>query len=360
MTNYIKRGNLFDVAPDDALVVHKTLPVGNYTITEDPYGNLYLQMIDGFTIPSRVYGNTTQNAERIYRTYKDRPGNTGVLLAGDKGSGKTMLAKGISLLAATEGVPTIVINKSWKGDKFNSMMQAITQPCIILVDEFEKTYDRSEQNEILTLMDGVYQTNKLFILTVNDTYGVSDYMKNRPGRIFYYLDFEGLDADFIAEYCNENLNETKYTEQICNMAPAFKSFNFDMLKAIVEEMNRYNESPEEVCKMLNVRVSDNERSLYTVHLNVDGEDIDPKEIDGGGAAGEVSLSPFTPFTLYYYKKINTKDDDDYNHIGVPFTPKHLVKGDGQTGRFTFFNKELNAKLTVSKAVRERYSLWDAL
>ena len=51
---------------------------------------------------------------------------------------------------AAQDVPTIVINAPWKGDKFNTFIQAIEQPCAILFDEFEKVYDRDDQEKILT------------------------------------------------------------------------------------------------------------------------------------------------------------------------------------------------------------------
>ena len=59
----------------------------------------------------------------------------------EKGSGKTLLAQHTSILAAKEhGIPTIVVNKPWFGDNFNSFIQSISQPLIIFFDEFEKVH----------------------------------------------------------------------------------------------------------------------------------------------------------------------------------------------------------------------------
>jgi SpoVK/Ycf46/Vps4 family AAA+-type ATPase len=97
-------------------------------------------------------------------------------------------------------VPTIVINQPLVGKKFNSFLQTISQPSIILFDEFEKVYEQSaEQEAILTLLDGVYPSKKLFLLTCNDTAKINSNMKNRPGRLFYFLKFKGLDQRFFRE-----------------------------------------------------------------------------------------------------------------------------------------------------------------
>ena len=71
-------------------------------------------------------------------------------------------------------------------------MQDIEQPCIILFDEFEKVYDDQDQEKALTLLDGVFPSRKLFIMTVNNKWRVNEHMRNRPGRIYYMLDFAGF------------------------------------------------------------------------------------------------------------------------------------------------------------------------
>ena len=53
-------------------------------------GQYYLEYTkDKFDIDT-PYGNVNKRVEKILNTYSLRNGNTGVLLTGDKGSGKTM------------------------------------------------------------------------------------------------------------------------------------------------------------------------------------------------------------------------------------------------------------------------------
>lgn len=255
-TKFLRRANDFSLVDSKALNVHDELPAGNYVIKVDPQsGVMYLQMVDAFTHPKKLYGHTMQTANRIMTSFKDRPRGTGVLLSGEKGSGKTLLARTVCIeAAARDKIPTIIVNAPWKGDNFFTFLSAITQPCIILFDEFEKVYNTedNEQDAILTLLDGVFPSKKLFLLTCNDRFGINQNMINRPGRIYYSMEFHGLEEDFIREYTQDNLKDKAHVDSIVRITALFSEFNFDMLQALIEEMNRYGETPTEALHILNV------------------------------------------------------------------------------------------------------------
>lgn len=270
---FLKSGNTFKIAAKEAIDIREELPPGNFIIREDLQGNLYLEKIDDFSFSGKQYGSHTKNTNRILNTFLTRSSTTGVMLSGEKGSGKSLLAKSVSIEAAKLNIPTIVINSAMQGDAFNSFLQSITQPCIILFDEFEKVYDTESQEGILTLLDGVFPSKKLFLLTCNDKWRVDIHMRNRPGRIFYFIEFNSVDPEFIREYCNDNLNDKEQISEVCRVATFFGKFNFDMLKAIVEEMNRYNESPVEVLKFLNAKPEYSEDAVFKSILVVGGKTI---------------------------------------------------------------------------------------
>jgi hypothetical protein len=304
-------------------------------------GNLYLESIDDFEIPSKMYGNTLRHTDRIINSFWKRPQQTGVLLNGEKGSGKTLLAKNISVELAKEGVPTIVINRDWTGDGFFKLLQDIDQPCVVLFDEFEKVYDHEKQEEILTLLDGVFGSKKLYILTVNDKWRVDSHMRNRPGRIFYLLDFKGLDQVFIREYCEDNLVNKQYIDQICSLTSLFGEFNFDMLKALVEEMNRYDETPTEALEMLNAKPEYDEGAKYEIKL-----------VDGGKEIKSVSPEIWRGNPLAM-KGVNIEydpdpNDDDSDWVDLRFAPEHLINLNSQEGKFIFESKGARLILTRAK------------
>jgi hypothetical protein len=274
VTNYIKTGNVYRVTDDLSMTVTKELPVGNYIVQVDPMGNMFLQRVDAFSISGKIYGDVMRRTGRILNTYADRENSTGVLLVGEKGSGKTMQAKLLCIEAAKLNIPTIIINAPFAGDGFNKLIQDIDQPCVVLFDEFEKTYNPETQEKVLTLLDGVFPSKKLFILTCNSYFRIDSNMKNRPGRLFYYLTYRGLAEDFIREYCQDELSDTSHIEDVIKMARLYTNFNFDMLKALVEEMNRYDETPKEALDMLNAKPEDSAKASFDIEVICDGIKVD--------------------------------------------------------------------------------------
>lgn len=357
MTYYLKSGNTFRVSSKEAMDLHETLPAGNYVIKADMLGNLYLEEIESFDITGKIYGNTLRHTERILSTFKDRTASTGVMLNGEKGSGKTLLAKNLAFTAAKEGIPTIVINQPWHGDKFNALIQSIEQPCVVLFDEFEKVYDNEEQEAMLTLLDGVFPSKKLFILTCNDKWRVDAHMRNRPGRIFYMIDFKGLDSDFIREYCEDRLNNKEHIDRMVQIAGTFDQFNFDMLKAAVEEMNRYNETPQEALALLNAKPEYGGECKYKVNLYIGDELIEGKRMDGNEEWNGNPLSKNVNIS-YYQVDIDKDGDEDWNYSQTRFAPTDLKKIEGDGSTYVFSNDK-GHKIVLSKIKSPPYNYYNA-
>lgn len=371
MTYFVRNGNMFNVAPKEALDLHDTLPAGTYTVKYNEMKDIYyLEIIDGFEVKGKIYGDTTKQADRILNTFSERPGSTGVMLSGEKGSGKTLLAKVLSVEGLTRGIPTIVINQPWKGETFNSFMQTIEQETIVIFDEFEKVYDREDQEKMLTLLDGVYPSKKLYILTCNDKWRVNEHMRNRPGRIYYRIDYSGLDTDFITEYCLDNLDNKEHIADMCKVSIMFPEFNFDILKAMVEEMNRYNETPQQVMKVLNAKPEFSDSATYTVTLYVNGTALPDTYLEQSTWKG----NPLNSTIHLYYKHPSKKsmaasgaavakatsddDDSDGNWKSVRFTANDIQKVDTNTGTFHLQNK-MGLQLTLVKEKTEGFNMWGA-
>lgn len=356
MTYFLRNGSTFRPSDEANLDLHNKLPVGNYIIKEDQFGNMFFETVDSFEFKGKRYGDNIRNSQRILSTFLARDASTGVMLTGEKGSGKSLLAKMISIEAAEQGIPTLIINAPWAGDKFNKFIQDIEQPCVVLFDEFEKVYDSDGQEQILTLLDGVFPSKKLFMLTCNDKWRVDQHMRNRPGRIFYMIDFKGLDADFIREYCNDNLNNKQHIEKICQIASLFSQFNFDMLKALVEEMNRYDESPEDALRMLNVKAEFDSGNKFNVDLSIADKTLTKDQMEDR----EWNGNPLhQPVTIEYHFTAKDDDGDEYQDWErARFTHADLVKVDANTGKFMFENKA-GEKLTLTRAKEKSFHYYDA-
>ena len=244
-----------------------------------------------------------------------------------------------------------MINRAWIGDGFFKLLQDIDQPCVVLFDEFEKVYDRDEQEQILTLLDGVFGSKKLYILTCNDKYRVDYHMRNRPGRIYYMLDFKGLDAAFITEYCQDNLNNKEHIEKIVSIASLFAEFNFDMLKALVEEMNRYNETPSEALEMLNAKPEFDNGGKYDITLVDNGkemQEVHPSQFNGNPLAANGVHVEYDP----------DPNDEDADWKSFRFNPEALVKVDAHAGKFVFESQ--GARLILTRVKEKTFFSYDAL
>lgn len=353
MTYVIRMGKNYRFMDEMDIEVCDKLPASNYTVQfNEMSGEYYLEPIHNFELPSKLYGDTEKNARRILSTFNSRPNSTGVLLSGVKGSGKTLLAKVVSTIAKQAFIPTIVINRPHCGDGFNKFIQSIEFACIVLFDEFEKVYDYDSQEKILTLLDGVYNSKKLFILTVNRSGGVSEYMKNRPGRIFYNFNFDTLPINFVREYCEDKLLDKSQIESIVRYVQVFNYFNFDMLAASIEEMNRYNETLPQVLEYLNITPETRHDDTYKISLSYKGFEIVDYEHYRGFSPNNFEYTIDLDSKEYTeFKKKNAKAYSELSKIAnesneIEFLTEDISDFDPSTNKFTYKIKKNNDEVCV--------------
>jgi predicted AAA+ superfamily ATPase len=320
-TVFHQDGTRFTVQPrGNRGLDHDNLPGGNYTVKFSPMIGFYLEAIAEFPEMKKLYGDALPNAKRILNTYRTKNGNLGVLLDGLKGSGKTLLARLISILAAKEGIPTLIINSPLTGENFFHFLYSIQQECIVFFDEFEKVYDDKEQESLLTVLDGTFPSKKLFLLTSNDKTKINQHLKNRPGRIHYYLNFKGLSGEFIREFVEDNLVNKEHEKELLSICSMFTSMNFDSLATMVWEMNLYKEPAGKAIAMLNTKPEDSNDQYYDVSFKFkdcayvfSGDFIQTNKIRGNPLkADNQMVVPLIPAVLSAAAKmLNLPEDEVY-------------------------------------------------
>jgi hypothetical protein len=353
MTHYIKYGDAIYVRSSESIDLGSSLPVGTYVVQRDDAGDFYLTKSVDFNLIPRYYGDTRKRAERIINTFKMRSQSTGVMLTGEKGSGKTLLAKLISHdLRVNDNMPTIIVNTAFTNtehnktikDGFLKFMSTIDTPSVILFDEFEKMYDNYEdQQSILTLLDGLFASNKLFIFTCNDKYKIDTHLRNRPSRIYYMIDYVGLEEEFIREFLSENLKHEKFTDEIVKISGLFKAFNFDMLQTIVEEINRYGCDPLDAVKYLNVK-PENDGPGYQ-YWTIEKVVINGKDVTKDVETNSLYLNPFRA------SSIEVAMEDDVIVMSID----DMYQYDAQQGRICYRDVE-GTEVTIKTKINGTFDI----
>jgi len=357
-TSFSQNGKDFRPFDGDSTQIHKLLPGAVYMLVTRPFIGYVLHRVDDFLFDGKVYGNIPTMSDKIINTFKDRPASTGVMLTGPKGTGKSMLAKLLGEKCVNLGIPVIIINNDFTEDaNYFPFLQSISQETMILFDEFEKTHNKDAQERILTLLDGTFPSKKLFVLTTNYIYRVDENMNNRPGRIYYSLAFESLEPKFITEYCEDHGIDEDRTHKMVLLTKLFDTFTFDMLKAVVEEMKRYDQTPAQAIEMLNVKPETSGRSEFEVSIMVDGVELNEELF-----TSTVNLNPYNGHGHDIYI-ISPKDncplgEEEGSYNEVEISTETLQNYDAASDSFVYFETigghKVITKLSAKKIKKMSY------
>jgi hypothetical protein len=261
------------VVSGNEMYVLQYLPRGVFELQFSKEEGYYLTRIDdNFEIPRKLYGPVETISKRVMDAFEISEKNLGVLFSGPKGLGKTITVKFICNKALESDYPVILIKENL--GNITSFIEEIKQPCVIVIDEFEKLYhkedqyDAASQESILGMFDPIMESRKLFMLTCNNIHNMFDYLLDRPGRIHYHFRSRSLSIRDIRDYCEDNLSEKddEMIKEICNYSIKVRDFSYDMLHSIIFEINNFGGALYDIVDILNLGNSDEVKYDWNVYF----------------------------------------------------------------------------------------------
>jgi hypothetical protein len=131
-----------------------------------------------------------------------------------------------------------------------------------------------------------------------------------------------------------------------------------MLKATVEEMNRYDEEPQDALRMLNVKPEFDGGNKYTFKMIKEGEEVKETDLERQEWNGNPLQSQVELHVKEYDDKPDEDGDIDWNWKKIRFSASDLKKIDSQNGKFVFVNND-GVTLTLNKIKEKSFSYYDA-
>ena len=261
----------------DTLTVSDRLKPAVYSIGFNQMTGYSLNIHSPLTVTEKLYGSHEKKVDKIIRSFDAFNRSMGVIFSGDKGIGKSIAARMLCEKMVAKGYPVIMVENNYPG--IVDFIDSIQQECVVLFDEFEKKFraskddddETSDQDNFLSLFDGTSQTKRLYLVTCNEIYDLSDFVVNRPGRFHYHICWEYPTADEIRMYLEDKL-EPKYYGQIdavVNFSIRVQ-LNYDCLRAIAFELN-LGEKFVDVIDDLNIK--NTERSHFTIYVEFKNSEI---------------------------------------------------------------------------------------
>jgi len=286
-----------------------------YTLEYSPSSGFYLRIFKAkFDTPKRLYGSIKKRARKVIDTYKSRVNSTGVLLTGNKGSGKTMVSEYIANQMINDGKAVILINQNFNGQSFTNFINMLGE-CVLFFDEFGKTFEtqnnpnsnrkNNDQNELLTLMDGTSSLKRMFLLTENEKRNINEYMIDRPSRIYYHFKYNTLEESIVHEYCDDFKIPDDKKYEIIEVSRQISQFSFDILKCIVDEYLRYGGTITNIVQDLNITYKETKFELV---LEKFIEKETNKELKTKTKTIDYEDDKTFEFNVIYYPQPNQQED----------------------------------------------------
>lgn len=208
-----------------------------------------------FKLPALRFGAHKSYVKQITSAYDREGSSIGILAAGQKGSGKSLLAEELGNWMITQDVPVIMVTIPMSAEEIKIILSAVG-PCLVYFDEIGKVYEEKKRAQLLPLFSDTSLTGVMFVITGNSSEEFSEYLINRPQRFRYAINFNG---GFDTETMNDVLDTMKVNPVLHAGFHAYarehgRGLNYDSLLCVIRESAGCKDSDEVYSKtaILNV------------------------------------------------------------------------------------------------------------
>ena len=252
---FIKVGN--DILPKPKGADYELINGGVYDLKWDRYEGRAIFTENGkLNLPDKVYEleEDITFKTRVLNNFNKNDKSVGIMLAGTKGTGKTMLAK---VIAKESNLPIIIVDSQYPANRLVTFFKQFTTPVCIIFDEIEKNFDTSS---MLDFLDGVEKTTKkLVLMTCNNLNRVSEYLQDRCSRVRYIRKYTPTDnLAFLPMLIEDKqIKNAKKVEEF--IKTKFKLPSIDNINAFLNEIKELEDediSLNDIIKYMNINLND--------------------------------------------------------------------------------------------------------
>jgi hypothetical protein len=319
----------------NSLSIEDSLTPKGYLFNFDEFGNCWLEDIEFFKLPEKIYDTNKTLRDKIKLSYDSYQKNLGILLTGNKGMGKSLMAK---MICKEMDLPVIIINKKIpQSVNFVKFFNDIKQNYVLFVDEFEKLFNEKSYSEdktdsfhkqevFLSFMDGVLTNDHkvLFLLTTNES--INEFFINRPSRIKFLVEYNELEEELFNMIVDDKLVNKDFKEDLENNV-SFLNLNIDLLISIIEDINLFNVPFSSFANLYNYKF---EQYRYDVHIAENGGtekwnrtvNLDSKPKHNSRYLANYNVNNMIKFTKeeIIFESIDYNDDDEKRNVVVRMVP----------------------------------------
>lgn len=254
-----------------------------YDLKWDDWSDMaYLAENGELNLPSKIYELNEDKIfkKRVLNSFNNHENSIGVMLAGTKGTGKTMLAK---VIAKESNLPIIIVDSQFPTTRLIGFFKQFSTPVCVIFDEIEKNFNTGR---MLDFLDGVEKTTKkLVLMTCNELNKVSEYLQDRCSRIRYVRKYGINDNLAFLPMLIEN-KEIKNAEIVRKFVEErFKLPSIDNMNAFLNEVKDLEDediSLDDIVKYMNINTYDPKQSSTestSEEIKTNSDDFDEYDLE---------------------------------------------------------------------------------